>query len=371
MSANTFGQSFRVTTFGESHGPALGCVLDGCPPGLPLDLEKVQAELSRRRPGQSAITTTRAESDTVEVLSGLDAEDGLTLGTPIALVVRNSDQKSGAYEHLRNIWRPGHADWGYEAKFGIRAFQGGGRSSARETVGRVAAGAVARQLLLQRFPTFSCTAWVERVKDVALSADFDRSAITISDVDTNIVRCPDPQTATKMEAVIREAQSKADTLGGLVGLCVQGLPAGLGDPVFDKLTATLAHALCSIPAVKGIEFGSGFAGTLQPGSQHNDVWHWKDEHPVSQTNHHGGILGGISTGMPILLNVAFKPIASIGQAQTTIDRQGKTVDLQVKGRHDPCVLPRAVPIVEAMACLALCDAWLTQRAQVGDPWRGI
>jgi chorismate synthase len=375
MSGNTFGSLFRVTTFGESHGPAVGCVVDGCPPGHPLDLPALQAFLARRRPGQSKLVTPRAEDDQVEVLSGIDLESGRTLGTPIALMVRNQDQRSGSYADWHHIYRPSHADFGYDAKYGIRAWQGGGRASARETVGRVAAGALAEQLLVARFPGLRICAWVERVHSVDARAHIDPLAVTREAADAHPTRCPHPASAAAMEAAILAAKAKGDSLGGYVRLVVQGLPPGLGEPVFDKLDAVLAQAFLSLPACKGVEVGSGFAGPDLTGLEHNDAYEWRpdgyDKVMHTRTNRSGGIQGGISNGMPIDLRLVFKPTATVLKPQPTADDAGHNVELQAKGRHDPCVLPRAVPIVEAMAALAIMDAWLRQRGQVGDPWPGL
>jgi chorismate synthase len=370
MPGNTFGTAFRVTTFGESHGPAVGCVIDGCPPGLALDRAALQAALDRRRPGQSRLTTPRDEADQAEILSGLDLDSGRTLGTPIAILVRNQDQRSGSYAGWHRTYRPGHADFGYDAKYGLRAWQGGGRSSARETVARVAAGAVAEQLLRVRFPALRLTAWVERVHDTACG-HLDPLAITRDEVDAHPTRCPDAAAAAAMEAAILAAKARGDSLGGHIRLLAQGLPPGLGDPVFDKLDALLAQAFLSLPACKGVEFGAGFAAAGLTGSQHNDRLQWREGRMDSASNRAGGILGGISVGTPIDLRLAFKPTATVLQPQASADDAGNNVELQAKGRHDPCVLPRAVPIVEAMAALVLCDAWLRQRGQVGDPWPGL
>jgi chorismate synthase len=370
MPGNTFGSIFRVTTFGESHGPAVGCVIDGCPPGLVLDRSALQAALDRRRPGQSRLTTPRDEADQAEILSGLDLDSGRTLGTPIAILVRNQDQRSGSYADWHRTYRPGHADFGYDAKYGLRAWQGGGRSSARETVARVAAGAVAEQLLRVRFPALRLTAWVERVHDTTCG-HLDPLTITREEVDAHPTRCPDAAAAAAMEAAILAAKARGDSLGGHIRLLAQGLPPGLGDPVFDKLDALLAQAFLSLPACKGIEFGAGFAAARLTGSEHNDRLQWREGRMDSASNRAGGILGGISVGTPIDLRLAFKPTATVLQPQASADDAGNNVELQAKGRHDPCVLPRAVPIVEAMAALVLCDAWLRQRGQVGDPWPGL
>lgn len=373
MAGSTFGTAFRVTTFGESHGPAVGCVVDGCPPGVVLDLAAVQAQLARRRPGQSKLVTPRDEQDTVEALSGLDLESGRTLGTPICLVVRNQDQRSGSYADWHHIYRPSHADYGYDAKYGLRAWQGGGRSSARETVGRVAAGAVAEQALLARFPTLRIRAWVERVSTIDAAPQIDPAAVTRDLVDASPTRCPDAGTAAAIEAAILEAKKRGDSLGGVVRLVIDGVPPGLGEPVFDKLDALLAQAFLSLPACKGFEIGSGFAGTALTGLAHNDAYAWEGEPKTMRTrsNRSGGVQGGISNGMPIDCRLAFKPTATVLKPQASADDAGNNVELQAKGRHDPCVLPRAVPIVEAMAALVLCDAWLRQRGQVGDPWPGL
>jgi chorismate synthase len=375
MPGSTFGTLFRVTTFGESHGPAVGCVIDGCPPGHLLDLAAVQAQLARRRPGQSKLVTPREEDDRVEALSGLDQETGRTLGSPIALLVRNQDQRSKSYEDWHHIYRPSHADFAYDAKYGIRAWQGGGRASARETVGRVAAGAIAEQLLAARFPGLRLAAWVERVHQVDARDHIDPLAVTREQVDAHPTRCPHPASAQAMEAAILAAKKDGDSLGGYLRLMVHGLPPGLGSPVFDKLDAVLAQAFLSLPACKGVEFGSGFAGPERTGLAHNDEFFWSgaDEAKAMRTrsNRSGGIQGGISNGMPIDLRLVFKPTATVLKPQPSADDAGNNLELQAKGRHDPCVLPRAVPIVEAMAALALMDAWLLQRGQVGDPWPGL
>jgi chorismate synthase len=377
MGNSTFGKAFSVTTFGESHGPAVGCVIDGCPPGHPFDRAKVQQFLARRRPGQSKLTTPRSEEDAVEVLSGLDLETNRTLGTPICLVVKNQDARSTSYEDFRHIYRPSHADFTYDAKYGIRAWQGGGRASARETVGRVAAGAVAEQLLLARFPDLRIVAWVERVHRIDAGPHVDAEAITRDAVDAHPTRCPHPPSAAAMEAAILEAKKRGDSLGGYVRLYVRGVPPGLGNPVFDKLDALLAQAFMSLPACKGVEVGSGFGGVDSTGLEHNDEFAWSPEAPApdprmtTRTNRSGGIQGGISNGMPIDVRVAFKPTATVLKPQPSADDEGHNVELQAKGRHDPCVLPRAIPIVEAMAALVLVDLWLRQRAQIGDPWPGL
>jgi len=364
MPGNSFGSAFRVTTFGESHGAAVGVVIDGCPPRLPLTVEEIQRELDRRRPGQSAITTQRKELDQVEILSGM--HEGLTLGTPLAMMVRNQDMRSGDYEEMRSKFRPSHADYTYKAKFGIRAWQGGGRASARETVGRVAAGAVARRVLAGASPKggpIDIVAWVERVADI--EATVDAATVGRDAVDANIARCPDAPTAEKMIARIDEARKAGDSLGGVVAAVARGVPVGLGEPVFDKLEAELARAMLSLPASKGFEIGSGFAGTLLTGSQHNDPFYDAGGRVRTRSNRSGGVQGGISNGEDIFLRVAFKPTATILREQETVDEDGHDTTIKGRGRHDPCVLPRAVPIVEAMLALVLADHFLRQRGQCG------
>jgi chorismate synthase len=357
---SSFGRLFRITTWGESHGPGLGVVIDGCPPRLPVDEAMIQEELDRRRPGQSRITTQRREADRVEILSGV--YHGLTLGTPIALLIRNSDARGTDYDQQRGKYRPSHADYTYQAKYGIRAVEGGGRASARETAGRVAAGAVARRLLLAE--GIEVVGWVEQVHD--LVAAIDPETVTRAMVESNIARCPDGAAAEKMIESIDRARRDGDSLGGIVGAVARGVPPGLGDPVFDKLEADLAKAMLSIPAAKGFESGSGFAGaTGMTGSEHNDLFYTDRGRVRTRTNRSGGIQGGISNGESILLRVAFKPTATILREQTTVTETGEATVLKPKGRHDPCVLPRAVPIVEGMMCLVLADHLLRQRAQCG------
>ena len=359
------GVLFRITTFGESHGGGLGVVVEGCPPGLALDLGAVQAELDRRRPGQSKLTSARKEADRVEVLSGLF--DGVTLGTALAMLIRNGDADPSAYADFQDKYRPSHADYTYEARYGLRAWAGGGRASARETAARVAAGAVARQVL-QALGGVEVVAWVDRVQDI--QAAVDPGAVDRASVDATVVRCPDSAAAALMEARIREIRGQGDTVGGVVRCVARGIPAGLGAPVFDKLEADLAKAMMSLPAAKGFESGSGFAGTLLTGLQHNDLFEPNGHGGIrTRTNRSGGIQGGISNGMPIELAVAFKPVATVFHAQDTVDRQGRPTTVRPRGRHDPCVLPRAVPIVESMACLVLADHWLRWRGQVGAPPR--
>lgn len=352
---SSFGVLFRITTFGESHGPGLGVVIDGCPPRLPLDVATVQAELDRRRPGQSRLVSQRKEADRVEILSGV--LDGLTLGTPIAMLVRNEDQRSKDYEEIARAYRPSHADFTYDAKYEIRAVAGGGRASARETLGRVAAGAVAQQLLAKH--GVEIVAWVDEVAGIA--ATVDDATVTRASVDTNDIRCPDQPIAEKMIERVEQARKDGDSVGGVVRCVARGVPAGWGEPVFDKLDADLAKAMMSIPAVKGIEVGSGFAGTRMTGSEHNDLFYRRDDGTIgTRTNRSGGIQGGISNGEPVTLRVAFKPTATIMRPQDSVDSAGNPTVLQPKGRHDPCVLPRAVPIVEAMCALVLADHLLRQ-----------
>ena len=349
--SSQFGTLFRVTTFGESHGPAVGCVVDGCPPLLPISEEIIQTELNRRKPGQSKIVTQRQERDQVEILSGV--LDGQTLGTPIALLVRNQDARSRDYDEMRDKFRPSHADFAYDEKYGIRAWSGGGRSSARETVGRVAAGAIAQVLLKQKFGV-EIVAWVDSVG--AITANIDPPAVTTDQVDQNIVRCPNNTTAEEMLNLIEQTRKNGDSIGGCVRLVARGVPTGWGEPIFDKLEADLAKAMLSLPASKGFEIGSGFAGSTLLGSQHNDAYRADTEGNVSTpTNYSGGIQGGISNGMPITLRVGFKPVATILHEQDTVNVQRENTTIKGKGRHDPCVLPRAVPIVEAMAALVLAD----------------
>jgi chorismate synthase len=360
MSGNSFGTMFRVTTFGESHGPGVGVVIDGCPPRLPIAVDEIQRELERRRPGQSAITTQRREADAVEILSGV--HEGTTLGTPIALLVRNQDQRSGDYDEMRTKFRPSHADYTTQAKYGVRAWEGGGRASARETIGRVAAGVLARKALAAA-GAIDIVAWVQRVQD--LEVVVDATTVTREAVDANIVRCPDAAMATKMIARIDEARKAGDSLGGVVEAVARGVPPGLGEPVFDKLDADLAKAMLSLPAAKGFEIGSGFAGTRLTGSQHNDPFYDGTGRVRTRSNRSGGVQGGISNGEEIVIRVAFKPTATILREQETVDENGHDTTIKARGRHDPCVLPRAVPIVEAMLALVLADHFLRQRGQCG------
>lgn len=357
---SSFGSLFRISTWGESHGPGIGVVVDGCPPRVPIARDAIQAELDRRRPGQSRLTTQRKESDQVEILSGVD--EGLSLGTPIALSVKNADARARDYREMRDLYRPSHADYTYDAKYGIRAVEGGGRASARETVGRVAAGAVA-DAVLASWGVEVC-AWVARVADIEPELDPER--VTREAVDRHIVRCPDAAGAKSMATRIEAARKQGDSLGGVVEAVARAVPPGLGEPVFDKLEADIAKAMLSIPAAKGFEIGSGFSGTYLAGSEHNDPFFADDRGRVrTETNRSGGVQGGISNGEPLHIRVAFKPTATILREQPTVDRQGKPATLVPRGRHDPCVLPRAVPIVEAMMRLVLVDHLLRQRGQCG------
>ena len=357
---SSFGKIFRVTTFGESHGGAVGVILDGCPPKLKINIDLIQNELDRRRPGQSNITTPRKEDDKLEILSGL--KEGITLGTPIAMLVRNKDQRPGDYSNLEQVFRPSHADGTYHLKYGIQAGSGGGRASARETIGRVAAGAIAKQLLKNLFNT-EILSWVKRIHDI--DSQVNKNKLTQSKIDSNIVRCPDDKVASKMIKRIKELQQDGDSCGGVIECLVKNVPSGLGMPVFDKLEADLAKALMSLPATKGFEIGSGFLGTYLRGSEHNDSFIESDDISKLKTisNNSGGIQGGISNGENIEMKIAFKPTATIGKEQKTVNAYGKEVLMKAKGRHDPCVLPRAVPMVDSMVALVLADHLLLHQAQ--------
>ena len=356
---NSFGTLLRISTWGESHGGAIGVVVDGCPPNLPLSEAALQPELDRRRPGQSKITTGREESDAIEILSGV--YEGRTLGTPIGMLVRNKDARPRDYEEMRTKYRPSHADFTYQEKFGRRNHEGGGRSSARETVGRVAAGAIAKKILsLQQV---GLRAYVQRVSEVEMPDSDDLPSL--KEVEATPVRCPHKQTAEKMIASIMAARKDGDSLGGIIECRAKGLPRGLGCPVFDRLEADLAKAMLSLPATKGFEIGSGFSGTYLKGSDHNDLFENKENSIRTKTNRSGGIQGGISNGEELVFRVAFKPTATILKSQPTVDLEGNETELVGRGRHDPCVLPRAVPIVEAMTALVLIDHWMRQAAQCG------
>jgi chorismate synthase len=358
MPGNTFGQSFKVTTFGESHGEAIGAVIDGCPAGLAIDPAFIQKEMERRRPGQSSITTARSESDAVRIVSGVF--EGKTTGSPIALLIANEDQRPADYAHLSQAFRPSHADFTYESKYGHRDHRGGGRASARETAARVAAGAIAKILIASQ--GIRIQAYVSQIGTIALGPQKDLGRLDLDEAERNLVRCPDAETARRMIALIEETKQAGDTLGGVVSAVIQGCPAGLGEPVFDKLHADLGKAMLSINAVKGFEYGSGFAGVELKGSEHNDLFVNEGGKILTRTNHSGGIQGGISNGMGIVFRVAFKPVATLMQPQSSLDSHGQPVTLAGKGRHDPCVVPRAVPIVEAMAALTLADHWLRNLA---------
>ncbi|MDE2718623.1 MAG: chorismate synthase [Chloroflexota bacterium] len=359
--ANTFGKMFSITTWGESHGDAVGVVVDGCPPQIEIDIADIQKELARRRPGQSRITTQRRESDEAQILSGVF--EGKSLGTPILIGVWNSDQRSKDYEHMRTKFRPSHADYTYQAKYGIRNWKGGGRASARETIGRVAAGAIAKKILAQEFGV-EIVGYVKQVSDMV--GDVDPETVTMADVESTIVRCPDPDIAERMIARIDEARKAGDTLGGVVEAVARNVPPGLGEPVFDKLEADLGRGVLSLPACKGFEVGSGFGGITMTGSTHNDPFYNEAGRIRTRTNYSGGIQGGISNGESIVIRAAFKPVATIMTPQETVDEDGNPTELSGRGRHDPCVLPRAVPMVEAMMALVLVDHALRQRGQVGD-----
>ena len=357
--SSTFGTIFKVTTFGESHGKCVGALVEGCPPGLAISEKDIQPQLDRRRPGQSPLTTDRDESDRVTILSGV--EKGRALGTPMALSVANRDQKPGDYASMRSIPRPSHADYTYQIKYGIRASSGGGRSSARETIGRVAAGAIAEKFLYKEYG-IEIVAWVNAVGTITAS-EIDQNSITRKAVDETIVRCPSEADAGQMVIAIKDAKEAQDSLGGIITCVCRNVPAGLGEPVFDKMEACLAQAMMSIPATKGFEIGSGFSGTRLTGSKHNDSFIKRGDRLGTLTNYSGGVQGGISNGEPIIFRVAFKPPATIGQAQRTVDFDGNAITLEAKGRHDPCVVPRAVSIVETMAALVIADLALQQRSR--------
>lgn len=350
MAGNSYGTLYRITTFGESHGEALGGIIDGCPSGIQLDLEAIQFEMSRRKPGQSAIVTQRKEPDDVQFLSGIF--EGKTTGTPIGFIIPNTNQKSDDYSHIKDNYRPSHADYVYEKKYGVRDYRGGGRSSARETASRVVAGAIAKQML----STIKINAYVSAVGPLSLETPYNE--LDFSKIESNPVRCPDEAMAATMEDYIKQIRKEGDTVGGVVTCVIQNVPVGLGEPVFDKLHAELGKAMLSINAVKGFEFGSGFEGSKMKGSQHNDLY---NPDGTTQTNLSGGIQGGISNGMDIYFRVAFKPVATIMQKQESLDNKGNITEMTGKGRHDPCVVPRAVPIVEAMAAIVLADFYLLNK----------
>ena len=355
MAGSIFGSAFRISTFGESHGKAIGVIIDGCPAGLDIDEAFIQAELDRRKPGQSAIVTQRKESDTVQILSGVF--EGKSTGTPIGMLIPNDDQRSHDYGHIADKYRPSHADFTYQEKYGVRDYRGGGRSSARETAARVAAGAIAKLFLAQN--GVNIQAYVSQVGPLILQKSADELDLSLTE--SNDVRCPDPEMALQMIDLIKAVRKDGDTIGGVVSAVITGCPVGLGEPAFDKLHADLGKAMLSINACKGFEYGSGFAGVSMRGSEHNDVFYQEDGIIKTRTNHSGGIQGGISNGMDITFRVAFKPVATIIPAQESVNTQGESVEVTGRGRHDPCVLPRAVPIVESMAALVLADHLLRQR----------
>ncbi len=363
--SSSFGTLFRVSTFGESHGQGVGVVVDGCLPGISLDETDIQPQLDRRRPAQSKLTTSRKEADRVTILSGID--NGLTLGTPIALMVENTDQRPADYRRMRSVPRPSHADYTYRIKYGVQAKSGGGRASARETIGRVAAGAIAEKLLAEQYG-IDIVAWVSAVSTIETPST-DVLTVARSDVDQSAVRCPDASTAKKMIAAIESAKEAGDSLGGIISCVCRNVPAGLGEPVFDKVEAMLAQAMLSIPATKGFEIGSGFAGSRMRGSEHNDAFIKKGSHLGTATNYSGGVQGGISNGEPIVFRVAFKPPATISLPQKTVDFEGSDTVLEARGRHDPCVVPRAVPIVESMAALVLVDLAQRQKMRANETIR--
>jgi chorismate synthase len=352
MAGNTFGKLFKLTTFGESHGEAIGGIIDGCPSGIEIDFQFIQNEMDRRKPGQSKIVTQRKEPDTVQFFSGIF--EGVTTGTPIGFLIKNTNQKSRDYSHIKNVYRPSHADYTYDQKYGVRDYRGGGRSSARETACRVVAGAIAKQYL----KSIKINAFTVSVGDIVMDQSY--SELNFDLIESNAVRCPDAETAQRMITRIQEVKKQGDTIGGVIGCVIQNVPAGLGDPVFDKLHAELGKAMLSINAVKGFEYGSGFEGSKMLGSLHNDQF---NEDGTTITNNSGGIQGGISNGMDIHFKVAFKPVATVLQKQETINDAGEKVEMQGKGRHDPCVVPRAVPIVEAMAALVMADFMLLRKTE--------
>ena len=356
-----FGHLFRISTFGESHGGGVGVVIDGCPPLIEITEADIQRDLDRRRPGQSEIVTPRAEDDRGEIVSGVF--QGKTTGTPIAILVRNKDARSEAYSEMETAFRPSHADFTYQAKYGIRNWQGGGRASARETIGRVAAAAVAKKVLAQICPALEIVAYVKSIHEI--EATVDSATVTQEQVEANMVRCPDTTAVQPMIDLIKKVRSQGDSVGGVIECVIRGVPAGLGEPVFDKLEADLAKAMMSLPATKGFEIGSGFSGALMTGSQHNDPFEMRDGQVRTTSNRSGGIQGGISNGEPIFFRIAFKPTATLLQKQQTVSVAGENIELSARGRHDACVLPRAVPMVEAMAALVLVDHVLRQRAQCG------
>lgn len=358
MAGNSFGQLFRISTFGESHGGGVGVVIDGCPPGIAITEEEIQKDLDRRRPGQSAITTPRKEQDLIHILSGVF--EGVTTGTPILLLAHNLDVRSEDYNNLKDLYRPSHADFTYQAKYGRRDWRGSGRASARETLARVAAGAIAKKYLKEKLG-IEFISYVEQVGDI--KAEIDYQTVTMEQVEASIVRCPDPQVAAEMITLIESVRDDHDSIGGIIKGVIRKVPVGLGEPVFDKLSADLGKAMLSINAVKGFEIGSGFGGVGMRGSQHNDIFYTEAGTVKTRTNYAGGTLGGISTGQDIYFRVAFKPVATIGKEQDTVSIEGETAVMEAAGRHDPCVLPRAIPIVDAMGALVIMDHYMRHIAQ--------
>jgi chorismate synthase len=361
MSGDSIGKLFKITNWGESHGKGIGVVIVGCPPLVELSVNDIQKDLNRRKPGQSKITTQRKEDDKVEIMSGV--YNGKTTGTPISLIIFNKDQKSNDYNELQTIYRPSHADFTYEKKYGIRDPNGGGRTSARMTAGNVAGGAIAKKILKEKFNT-EIVAFVKSIKNI--ETNIDPNLVKPIAIKSNIVRCPDKKIANDMIKLIEQTKQQGDSLGGVIECIIKNVPLGFGEPIFDKIDADLAKAMLSINATKGFEIGSGFSGTKLIGSVHNDTFVVKNNKIVTKTNNSGGVQGGITNGMPIIFRVAFKPTSTIAKKQNTVDKNNKQIKLEVKGRHDPCVLPRAVPIVEAMAAIVLCDHYLRHRAQCGD-----
>lgn len=358
MPGNSFGQLFKITTFGESHGGCVGCVVDGCPPGIEITEEEIQKEMDRRRPGQSSITTPRKEEDEIKILSGYF--EGKTTGTPILMLAYNKDMRPEDYDHLKNAYRPSHADFTYEQKYGLRDFRGSGRASARETLARVAAGAIAKKYLSQKLG-IKILSFVSQVGDIKTDIDFNK--VTEEEIESNIIRCPDQETAKKMIEFVEKIRDEGDSIGGVITGVIKNVPTGLGEPVFDKLNADLGKAMLSINAVKGFEIGSGFGGVVKPGSEHNDEFMIDNGKIKTRTNNAGGVLGGISTGETIYFRVAFKSVSTIKKKQNTVNKNMEEVELEASGRHDPCVLPRAVPIVDAMSALTIMDHYLRHKAQ--------
>lgn len=357
---SSLGHIFKITTWGESHGPALGVTIDGCPAGVEVDMDLIRRDLRRRRPGQSKLVTPRKEKDEVQILSGVF--EGVTTGTPIQMTIWNADADSRKYEPWKETFRPGHADYTYDAKYGLRDWRGGGRASARETAARVAAGALARQILAARYNT-EILAWVSQVGDIR--ADLDPATVSLEAIEAHPVRCPDPAKAEEMASLIKEVRADRDSIGGVVSCVARNVPVGLGEPIFARAEALLAYAMLSLPASRGFEMGAGFAGAAQRGSALNDPFAFEEGsgRVVTTTNHAGGVLGGITNGMPLTMNVAFKPVATIARPQKTVNKSGEETEILMKGRHDPCVLPRAVPLVEAMTALVLLDLAMIQKAR--------